>query len=268
MKRRITCEQANQVDLVDYLERLGHIPKKIRNNDYWYLSPLRDEKTPSFKVNRKLNLWYDHGLGKGGNLVDFGILYYKCSVKELLYKLENQNEIGFSFHPQSAGEKKENNQQQEKIIITATRGITDPSLRDYLNQRQIPLFIAERVCVELDFTLYGKKHTSLGFKNNAGGYELRNEYFKGSSSPKDITLLENGSNQLSVFEGYFSFLSFQTLQLPNKKSLIELPKTQTSFLILNSLSFFQKSRELWKDTRRFTYIWIVIKQVYNRPRRR
>lgn len=53
MKRKIMCEQANQMDVVDYLEKLDHIPKKIRNNDYWYLSPLRDEKTPSFKVNRK-----------------------------------------------------------------------------------------------------------------------------------------------------------------------------------------------------------------------
>jgi len=68
MERKITCEQANRMDLVDYLENLGHFPKKIKNNDYWYLSPFREEKTPSFKVNRKLNLWYDHGTGTGGRI--------------------------------------------------------------------------------------------------------------------------------------------------------------------------------------------------------
>jgi len=31
---------------------------------YWYLSPLREEKEASFKVNRKKNVWYDHGIGK------------------------------------------------------------------------------------------------------------------------------------------------------------------------------------------------------------
>lgn len=105
----------------------------------------------------KLNLWYDHGLGIGGNLVDFGILYYKCSVKELLYKLGNQKEVGFSFHPQAAGEKKEKDQKQEKIIITDTREITNPSLTSYLEVRHIPLGIANRFCIEVDFILYGKK---------------------------------------------------------------------------------------------------------------
>jgi len=63
--------EAKQIDLVDYLAALGHRPQKIRNKDYWYHSPLRDEKTASFKVNRSLNVWYDHGIGKGGNLIDF-----------------------------------------------------------------------------------------------------------------------------------------------------------------------------------------------------
>jgi hypothetical protein len=38
--------------LVDYLSSLRHQPAKIRNTDYWYLSPFRDESEPSFKVNR------------------------------------------------------------------------------------------------------------------------------------------------------------------------------------------------------------------------
>ncbi len=48
MKRMILCAQANEIDLVDYLQNAGQRPLKIRGNDYWYLSPLREEKTPSF----------------------------------------------------------------------------------------------------------------------------------------------------------------------------------------------------------------------------
>ena len=32
---------------------------------YWYLSPLRKEVTPSFKVNDRLNEWYDFGEATG-----------------------------------------------------------------------------------------------------------------------------------------------------------------------------------------------------------
>lgn len=69
-EQRLSIEEARQIDIVQYLSGLGYEPAKVRHFDYWYLSPLREEKTPSFKVNRKLNRWYDHGLGKGGNLVD------------------------------------------------------------------------------------------------------------------------------------------------------------------------------------------------------
>jgi DNA primase len=83
----MTCAEANQIALVDYLYSLGIQPHKTRNNDYWYLSRLRDEKTPLFNVNRKLNAWYDWGLGQGGNIIDFALLYHRCTVSELLKKI-------------------------------------------------------------------------------------------------------------------------------------------------------------------------------------
>jgi len=82
------------MELVDSLSTLGYQQARIRSANYWYLSQLREEKKPSFKVNRKLNCWYDHGLGKGGNRVDFGIFYHNCTLSELLHNLDN----GFSFH--------------------------------------------------------------------------------------------------------------------------------------------------------------------------
>ena len=58
----MNCEQANQIDMVDYLSSLGFQPTSVRGNDYWYLSPLRDEKKASFKIQRSKNVWYDHVL--------------------------------------------------------------------------------------------------------------------------------------------------------------------------------------------------------------
>lgn len=246
----LTCERARQIDLVEYLTTLGHYPTKIHNNEFWYLSPLRNEKTPSFKINRKMNVWYDHGSGKGGNIIDFGKVYYGCTVGQLLKKLAIDPLPTFSFHQQPAGEKEETEGAHQKIMVTAERKITDPSLREYLGQRKIPHVIANRYCSEVDFELYGRKHTAIGFRNDQGGYELRNNYFKGSTSPKDTTTIGNGGEKLSVFEGFFDFLSFQANLLSDRDLVRELPKLHGDFLILNSLSFLEKSRALMEKHHR------------------
>ncbi len=248
MQRKILCEQANQLDIVDYLEKLGYKPQKMRGNDYWYLSPLRDEKTASFKVNRLKNLWYDHGIGKGGTLVDFGKLYFQCTVKDLLIRLQDDKGISVSFHPQKnivAGERKEYSNEAGKITIISDAAIDNPVLKNYLAQRKIPSEIANKYCREICFEINGKKHLAIGFQNRGGGYELRNHYFKGSSTPKKPRLIQQpAAGELAVFEGFFSFLSYEAMKYIKDRNILPLPKQQTDSLVLNSLSFFEKSREL------------------------
>lgn len=249
---KLSCAQAKELDLVDYLATLGYEPAKVKNQDYWYRSPFRDEKTPSFKVNRDLKVWYDHGSGQGGDLVDFGTLYYKCTVRELLDRLsEHRPGITSSFQqpypsqPLGAGEKK--NSPDSKIVIVDTRSLMDRVLIEYLEKRGIPLDIAQRSCREVDFRLYGKQQTVIGFPNRSGGYELRNEHFKGSSAPKDISFIDNSTEQIAVFEGFFNYLSFQTI---NKNQQAPL----TNCLVLNSLSFLEKSRPLMEQHARIHLI--------------
>lgn len=86
-KNNAAFKEAKQIDLVEYLSTLGFSPAKIRGNDYWYLSPLREEKTPSFKIDRKINCWYDHAFGKGGNIIDFGMYYFNCTDAEFIKNL-------------------------------------------------------------------------------------------------------------------------------------------------------------------------------------
>ena len=235
--KKLSCAEARQIDLVEYLASLGHQPKKIRNDDYWYCSPFREEKTPSFKVNRSRNIWFDFGEGKGGDIIDFGVKYFRCPVSELLEQL-SQKPLSptFSFHPLSvAGEKKEPG--GGKIIILNEQPLAASPLLQYLQKRCIPIEIAEKFCREIDFELYGKKYTAIGFKNEKGGFELRNENFKGSSSPKATTFYELGSNEVTVFEGFFDFLSFQVLQENNSTG-------KTNFLVLNSLAFFYQTKDI------------------------
>lgn len=174
-------------------------------------------------MNRKLNRWYDHGLGKGGNLIDLGIEYYHCTIGELLDKLSGS----FSFqkpvilHPEIV------NKPEQRIKILEDLPLTSFALLRYLEQRHIPLEIAEKYCREVRYELNGKTWYGIGFKNNSGGYEIRNPYFKGSSSPKDITTFKNGLEEASVFEGFIDFLSFRVL---NKN----LSESSQDYVVLNS----------------------------------
>lgn len=238
MKRdneRLSCNEAKQLDLVDYLASLGFVPVKNRNADYWYLSPLRDERTASFKVNRKKNVWYDHGTGKGGNLIDFGIAYHQCSVAQLLEKLDSN----FSFHqPIIVGQQRSSAASNLKLI--GERPIVSFALLHYLKQRRINESVAKQYCREISFSMNDKSYVAIGFKNDQSGVELRNKWFKGSVAPKAITRIENGSKTLSVFEGFFDFLSHQTI-------FLHQPIFNSDFLILNSTAFFEKNREVMEQ---------------------
>lgn len=121
-----------------------------------------------------------------------------------------------SFHPPTtpgnlsvantrvAGEKKENT--DSKIVVLDFRPLAAKELLNYLEKRCIPLEIANRFCKEVGFFLYVKKHTVIGFQNNAGGYELCIEKFKGSSSPKDITFIDR------LIERTYMTAQFEQLQ--------------------------------------------------------
>jgi|SRR6218665_75346 len=234
-KRRLSCNEAKQMDLVGYLASLGFSPSKIKGKDHWYLSPLRDERTPSFKVNQKENVWFDHGSGRGGNLIDFGILFHQCSVKELLQRLET----GFSFHQPVILKRLPENESQSTIKVVSAGALSSLSLLRYLKQRRIDETVARKYCQEVLVELNEKRFSAIGFRSNKGGFELRNPSFKGSTSPKSVTMVENDFQKLSVFEGFFDFLSLQTIQ--------RNAATDSSFLILNSTAFFEKSRPLMKS---------------------
>lgn len=228
----MNCEQANRLELAGYLTLLGHQPVKIRGNDSWYHSPLHEDKTPSFKVNRSKNTWYDFGLGKGGRLVDFVCALDACDISRALQKIESGEwQPLSSFPPQKNASKPEENRIK---IMRASDRITDMVLVRYLHQRNIPKAIAERFCQEITYQSGEKLYSAIGFKNNAGGYELRSPNFKGSSSPKFISWLNNCADSVSVFEGFFDFLTYQSIHQH------QLPKP-TNFLVLNSLSFFTRS---------------------------
>ncbi len=241
----MTIQQAKEMDMVDYLSRQGHLPSKISGNNYWYYSPFHEERDPSFKINRSINRWYDFSEGRGGNLVDFGIAYHNCSINEFLQKADafagNGQPQKQVIHPLLESE------DDKRIKIVFVTPICSYVLENYLDSRKIIPAVSNQYCKELAYRIGGKNYYAVGFKNDSGGYELRNPNFKGSSSPKDITFIDNGAKEIAVFEGFFNFLSYRSLYNEQLQA--------TNFLILNSTSFFEKSMALMQRHEQ-VYLWL------------
>jgi hypothetical protein len=226
---KLTCERARAFSIEKALAKLGHFPTKSTEKEAWFRSPFRSETQASFKVCKKLNSWYDHGTGKGGNVIDLICLVHKLSVKETLEWLD-KNEISFFLHQQPFSKKEE--QLDYPIVIHKIKELQHPALEQYIVSRNISIRKAKKIIKEVHYQFKDKKYFAIGLQNSSGGWELRNKYLKNGSSPKDVTHLKNGQSKLMVTEGMFDLLSI----LETNKML----ETQYDFLVMNSISFLEK----------------------------
>lgn len=235
-KERMDCEKARTLCLIAMLARAGHFPVRETEKEAWYLSPFRSETQASFKVNKKINRWYDHGEGIGGNTIDLVCQLENCPVSEALKMLSTQDDC-FSFHQRPSIQLPESDGSKIKIIRTTK--INHTALRQYLKSRHISLETAQKLCKEIHYRTKGKTYFAIGLENVVRGWELRNKYWKNSTSPKAISFLKNGHKKLVVTEGMFDMLSLLELA-PNVQETHD-------FLILNSTAFVEKALAYFKD---------------------
>ena len=238
MKRKrtkgLSCERARAFPIERALAKLGHFPTKSTGKEAWFLSPFRSEAQASFKMSKRLNRWYDHGAGKGGNVIDLICLINQCPVSEAL-KLIAQEQASFSFQQLPSLQK----QREHVIRIIYAKPIRHFGLMKYLFERNISICTGSKYCKEVHYMFKGRKYFAIGLKNDSGGWELRNKYYKNSSSPKDITHIKNGNNKLIITEGMLDLLSI----LDN----IEKLESEYDFLVLNSTAFVQKAMKVIED---------------------
>ena len=239
----MNIQEIKMIKLQDFLASLGYTPTKQQGNKLWYLSPFRQESHASFKVNTERNQWYDFGIGKGGNIIDLAELLYKSSdVSYLIRKIEDNVPNCTSIYPTSFADIKEKQQTNyfENLQILP---LSHPALMRYLWDRCIDLEVAASVCKELHYDSNGKHYFGIGFPNIAGGYELRNPFFKGCIAPKDIShfYADEPKKACFLFEGFMDFLSFMTLK--RKENPQNTGLRQQDYLILNSVTNIHKAIE-------------------------
>lgn len=236
----MNSNQAKAVPLPEFLERLGFIPARIRGNDIWYKSPFRpDERTPSFKIDRTKNIWYDHGLGTGGTIIDFvqhlNQTHDISRVLETIAGILDRPAQTRIILPSTVEPRR------EAPVIESVNAIGDPVLEKYLALRAIPVDLARVYLKEMVYQVEGQRYRTLAFENRAGGFEVRNPSFKGTIGKKDISYLPCAENQhAAVFEGFFDFLSV----LAHYKR----EQTNANVLVLNSLALIERGKQHLLDS--------------------
>lgn len=221
------ARQMREIPIADFLSAMGIHPTKQKGNALWYSAPYRTERTSSFKVDIAKNVWFDFGTGKGGDIFDLAGAF--IGSEDFLLRAAFIAKSGTC--PLSIIERPQRNEEKEPIFEDIwVRPLQDARLLGYLKERGINAHVAIPNCEEVRYRVHGKRYYAIGFRNEAGGLELRNRFFKGSIPPKDISLKCNSSDVCSVFEGFMDYLSAMQLGI-----------IDSDWLVLNSVSNVEKA---------------------------
>lgn len=262
------------ISLPDLLSAFGHDPVSVTKHgyEYWYNSPFRYEKEPSFHTSYLGGKWIWNDFGRGdvqgnGNVIGFLQLHENVTVSEALQILRNLfphkgqgvlwskvNKLPL-FQDISLSQKElgaapaENN-----LEITKVREqVWDKSLIGYLaGERSIDYQLAVKYLKHISYTnkKTGKTYQTLGFENESGDYECRDKFFKGilkspnaddRNTAKDISYIPGSEkNSVAVFEGFMDFLTVLTLK--------KVPVLPVDVIVLNMVNMRRRAIDFIKQS--------------------
>jgi hypothetical protein len=235
----MSLQHALAVPMPHVLEKLGLKPTTDKPNESWYYSPFRDEKTPSFHVNKLRNVWFDFGEDKGGNVITFAILVLKQngqsnSVKDAIRWI---NDVSGKIDPQTILQTTSPQKEAPKLALINKSKLEHQGLINYIEGRGIDIKLAKKYLRQLKVRNLNTNSvlTVAAFKSMDGGWELRNPFFKGCLAPKSISFIRAKRfppQKVHVFEGFMDFLSMVS---QSKTGAID-----GDIIVLNSLSNLSK----------------------------
>jgi hypothetical protein len=212
--------------LPELLEALGHRPEKQHGQELIY--HLSGPK-PCFAVNQEHNIWYDHHTGKGGNIIDFAMTYWKVTFREALKKLNehfslNQlPEYGRLQCRRRHAQKLPHYRLQHSTPLGSNAEITV-----YLQARCI-WEVSQTVLSEVYYYVQDEKghikpFSAAGLQNELGHWQVSSQNFNGCLGHAAISFIHRSETQVSIFQDIISYLSWQS----------DYPNSTNSILILNS----------------------------------
>lgn len=208
------------------LEALGHRPEKQHGQELIYhLSGPR----PCFAVNQQHNIWYDHHTGKGGNIIDFAIMYWKVTFREALKKL---NEHFDRCQLPEYGRLQCRRRHAQKLPHyrlqhTGPLG-NNVDISHYLKAKKVwevsQSLLSEVYYYVKDENARIKTFHAAGIQNELGHWQISSPCFNDCLGHKAISFIGRSNTDVAVFQDTISYLSWQT----------DNPAAGDSILILHS----------------------------------
>lgn len=240
----MTSQEANSIPLGDILSHYGYEPSRRYGGYDMYRSPFRSDTSPSFKVFREENRWYDFGDGTYGRAVDLVMRVENCSFPQAMKELGRMRTSPQLSMPSIRKPETVSGRLPAAAPMTVLKVIPvqNRHLLDYAASRGIDGEIVRKYCVEVHycFERNPREKYALGFANDHRGFELRNSMFKGCAYAKDITCISEGNRSCAVFEGFFDLLSFKQYarEHPEMPALGKL-----DVCVLNSTAIVDRSKD-------------------------
>ena len=230
----MTIDEIKSISILQWMRNNNYGEGVRKGKNYFFCSPLRSERTPSFAVNATKNLWCDFGSSNnnGGNIITLvEQLNPSWSKHQVLSFLERQiRDLKLNFNEDYNARIEEEEEKQRWIeskraereeqlnletVVERIISLSHPNLRNYVIQRHIDYSIAQRYCKEVHYSLRGKRYYAIAFMNVAGGMEARNKLNKRCIGKKSISVIyPMGAPQqhCCVFEGFFDMLTYATIE--------------------------------------------------------
>jgi len=218
-----------KVSILSFMAKLGHQPLgQAAGGNYYYLSPLREEKTPSFVVSEPKNLWADYGETPrpgqrvaGGDVLELVMRLANVTlpVARLMLRAWATDLPDFvPAVPRAAGGRTYT-EGARTFIDVRTEKLSWAPLIQYLTGRGINWGLvqrSERTLAHLQQIFYNiegqprqKPYFGLGWKTTEG-WEVRNQRFQGTIGGKGLTWINGTEPGVMVFEGFMDYLSALT----------------------------------------------------------
>lgn len=244
-------EKAKQISILNYLKRQGFEPIRTTGGEYYFNSPFRQERKPSFTVREKAgndgeDLWFDFGLGNndGGDIITLVMRLENCDFRTALKRLELKGE-GVSTYQATKIAQRESSKDSE-LKLVKVQELNHYVLLKYLREkRHISEEIAKQYLKLIWYENKWRKNLfAFGWKNISDVYEIRGageQPFKAVLGKKDISLYlkKDAPKNCFIFEGILDYLS--VLEMKNDTEM------DGDVVVLNSTSLKNRILDLLEE---------------------
>ena len=175
------------IGIREYLLRRGLHPHRETATHGMFLSPLREERTPSFSVRYDKGLWYDFGLSEGARSSS-----WSCASKGAAWQklsdtcAKGQQTKSLPAPPDHL------TAQRLPLRILYVGEIRHPALIGYLRERGIDPAVAGALCREVHYAVGERRFFAIGFRNDAGGWGAAQSTVQGAA-PRKISRPSTGT---------------------------------------------------------------------------